>query len=66
MTSRENIEPFHSTLWNDLLEWEQNTGKPFFKILNGANFFLTRHLEIDRERSHALPIAGDLAASATG
>ena len=66
MTSRKNIEPLDNTLWNDLLEWERNTGKPFFKILNGTNFFLARHLEIERERSHAVPIAGDLATSATG
>ena len=62
MASRKNIEPLHSTLRNDLLEWERNTGKPFFKILNGTNFFLACHLEIERERSHAVPIAGDLAS----
>ena len=44
-----------------------NNGKPFFKILNGANiFFLASHLEIDRERSHAVSIAGNLVGSATG
>ena len=66
MTSPKNIEPLHNTFWNDHLEWERNTGKPFFKILNGTNFFLAHHLKIERERSHAVPIAGDLEASATG
>ena len=66
MASRKNIEPLHNTLWNDLLEWEGNTGKPFFKILKGTNFFLAHHLKIERQRSHAMPIVGDLEASATG
>ena len=44
-----------------------NTGKPFFKILNEYSlFFLASHLEIERERSHAVSIAGDPAGSATG
>lgn len=60
------IEPLDNTLWNDLVKWERNSKKPFFKILNGTNFFFPRHLEIERKRSHAVPIDGDLAASATG
>ena len=78
MTSRKNIETLDNTLWDDLLEWERNARKPFFNYPERnellprppsstfTKYYPAHHLEIERERSHAVPIAGDLATSATG